>query len=82
MHIPTDKAFHFIGGWALAATLFPYFPLLAIFSVVFFAALKEWWDGKGHGNKEFLDFLVTVIGGLGAAITHDFISTALTILNT
>lgn len=68
--IPADKAFHFIGGWALTATLFPYFPAFAVFAVIAVAAWKEWDDGHGHGTKDVWDFLVTVLGGVGAILVH------------
>jgi hypothetical protein len=68
--ISVDKAFHFIAGWALVATLFPYFPLFSLAALVFFAALKEWDDAHGHGTPDIWDFLVTVIGGIGAVVVH------------
>lgn len=68
--IPVDKAFHFIAGWALVATLYPYFPLFALAALIFFAALKEWDDAHGHGNCDFRDFLATVSGGIAAVVVH------------
>lgn len=33
-------------------------------------AIKEWWDGKGHGTVELMDFVCTVIGALcGASLS-------------
>lgn len=71
--IPVDKAFHFIGGWALVATLFPYFPVLSIALLIIVAAAKEWDDGRGHGTRDFWDFLVTIAGGAGAALVHSIL---------
>lgn len=71
--IPVDKAFHFIAGWALVATLFPYFPAFSILALIVGAAWKEWDDSKGHGTPDGWDFLVTVVGGVGAAIVHGFL---------
>lgn len=71
--VPVDKAFHFLGGWALVATLFPYFPLFSIAAVIFVAAWKEWDDAHGHGTSDYWDFLVTVAGGVGAALVHGFL---------
>jgi hypothetical protein len=68
--IPVDKAFHFIAGWALVATLFPYFPLFSIAAVIAGAAWKEWDDANGHGTPDVWDFLVTVGGGAVAALAH------------
>ena len=31
-------------------------------------AIKEWWDGKGHGTVELMDFVCTVIGALCGAL--------------
>lgn len=30
-------------------------------------AIKEWWDGKGHGAVEIMDFIFTAIGALCGA---------------
>ena len=30
-------------------------------------AIKEWWDGKGHGTVELMDFFCTLIGALCGA---------------
>lgn len=68
--IPVDKAFHFIAGWALVATLFPYFPLFAIAAVIAGAAWKEWDDAHGNGIPDVWDFVVTVSGGIGAIVAH------------
>lgn len=72
--IPADKAFHFIGGWALVATLFPYLPLFSIAAVIAVAAWKEWDDANGHGTSDFWDFIVTVGGGIGAAVVHTILN--------
>lgn len=73
-NIPVDKAFHFIGGWALVATLYPYFPVFSFLAVIAVAAWKEWDDSQGHGTPDFWDFLVTVGGGVFAAIAHSFLN--------
>lgn len=62
--IPDDKAFHFIGGWALVATLYPHFPLFSLAALIAVAAWKEWDDANGHGTPDIWDFLVTVLGGV------------------
>ena len=31
-------------------------------------AIKEWWDSKGHGTVELMDFIFTVIGALCGAL--------------
>ena len=30
-------------------------------------AIKEWWDSKGHGTVEIMDFIFTAIGALCGA---------------
>jgi hypothetical protein len=71
--IPVDKAFHFIGGWAFVATLFPYFPAISIIGLIVIAAWKEWDDAHEHGTSDYWDFIVTVAGGVCAALAHGFL---------
>lgn len=65
MHIPIDKAFHFLAGWAIAAT-FQSMPLLAAALVAAAAIGKELWDKRGHGTPELADCLATLAGGVAA----------------
>jgi hypothetical protein len=69
MNIPLDKAFHFLAGWALGATLAPISIWLALGAVVVAGAAKEWWDSKGHGTPEWMDFAATVLGGVAGVTT-------------
>lgn len=71
--IPVDKFFHFIIGWAFVATLFPYFPAISIIGLIVIAAWKEWDDAHEHGTSDYWDFLVTVAGGVCAALAHGFL---------
>lgn len=64
-HIPLDKAFHFLAGWAVAAT-FQSMPLLAAALVATVAIGKEVWDKRGHGTPELADCLATLAGGVAA----------------
>lgn len=61
-----DKRKHFIGGLLISFLIGLYNPLLGLFSGVVAAALKEWWDSKGHGTVEFMDFFFSSIGALCA----------------
>ena len=63
--IPVDKAFHFLAGWAIAAT-FQSMPLLAAALVAAAAIGKEVWDKRGHGMPELADCLATLAGGAAA----------------
>jgi len=65
MNIPIDKAFHFLAGWAVAAT-FQSMPLLAAALVAAVAIGKEVWDKRGHGTPELADCLATLTGGVAA----------------
>ena len=65
MNIPLDKVFHFLAGWAVAAT-FQSIPLLAAALVAAAAIGKEVWDKRGHGTPELADCLATLAGGVAA----------------
>jgi hypothetical protein len=62
---PMDKAFHFLVGWAIAAT-FQSMPLVAAALVAVAAIGKEVWDKRGHGTPELADCLATLAGGVAA----------------
>jgi len=57
-----DKAFHFLAGWAIAAT-FQSMPLVAAALVATAAIGKEVWDKRGHGTPDAKDFAATALGG-------------------
>ena len=64
-NVPLDKAFHFLAGWAIAAT-FQSMPLVAAALVAAAAIGKELWDRKGNGTPELADCLATLAGGVAA----------------
>lgn len=64
MNIPVDKQLHFLGGWALSASLLPAGAVPALVVVTLVAAAKEWWDSTGRGTPEWADFLATALGGV------------------
>lgn len=68
-----DKRKHFVGGLLISFLIGLYNPLLGLFSGVVAAALKEWWDSKGHGTVEFMDFFFSSIGALCALPFTSFI---------
>jgi hypothetical protein len=63
MKIPLDKAFHFLAGWAIAAT-FQSVPLFAAALVAAAGIGKEIWDKRGHGTPELMDIVATLLGGI------------------
>lgn len=65
--IPVDKAFHFLAGWAIAATAWPLLVWLAWVPALLAGIGKELWDKQGHGTPEVADAAVTALGGLTAA---------------
>ncbi len=69
-----DKRKHFVGGMLISFLIGLCNPLLGLLSGVVAAALKEWWDSKGHGTAEFMDFFFSSIGALCALPVTWFIS--------
>ena len=63
IHISLDKAFHFLAGWAIAAT-FQSVPLVAATLVAAAGIGKEIWDKRGHGTPELMDVVATLMGGV------------------
>ena len=61
--LPLDKAFHFLAGWAIAAT-FQSMPLVAAALVAAAGIGKEIWDKQGHGTPELMDIVATLLGGI------------------
>lgn len=64
-----DKLGHFFWGFwyalfgVLMYVVFSWIYWIVIPSVIL-AASKEFWDSRGNGNVEFLDFLFTIIPSL------------------
>jgi len=65
--VPFDKAFHFLAGWAIAAT-FQSMPLIAAALVGTAAVGKEIWDKRGHGTPELMDIVATLLGGIAGLV--------------
>lgn len=71
MNFPIDKQAHFWWGWAIAATVTPAGMVTAIFLAAALGAAKEFWDSKGHGTPDKLDWVATAVGGIaGALVAH------------
>lgn len=62
-----DKRFHFVAGF-LISLLFGIIlaPWVGLSVGIATGAIKEWWDSKGHGTVELLDFVFTCFGALSA----------------
>lgn len=62
-----DKRNHFIVGFAISLVIGVFItPLLGLLTGSISGAIKEWWDSKGHGTVELMDFFFTVLGALCA----------------
>lgn len=64
-----DKRKHFYVGFVIALVVSVLFGALVGFVAGSLAgAIKEWWDSKGHGTVELMDFIFTMIGALCGAL--------------
>ena len=64
-----DKRKHLCVGIAIALVIGILFGALVGFIAGCLAgAVKEWWDSKGHGTVELMDFIFTVIGAMCGAL--------------
>lgn len=58
-----DKRSHFVCGFILSLLFGSVFiPVVGLAVGMCAAALKEWWDSRGHGTVEFMDFFFSAIG--------------------
>lgn len=63
-----DKRIHFACGFIISFLVGFFMPLLGIFAGCVAGAIKEWWDSKGHGAVETMDFVFTCFGAVVALI--------------
>lgn len=64
-----DKRKHFYVGFVIALVVGVLFGAWVGFVAGSLAgAIKEWWDSKGHGTVELMDFIFTMIGALCGAL--------------
>ncbi|MCM1543685.1 MAG: hypothetical protein NC110_00140 [Ruminococcus sp.] len=72
-----DKRKHFFVGAIISLLWGCLIPLLGFAFGCIAGAIKEWWDSKGHGTVELMDFVFTCIGaafGLAlSSIIHLFL---------
>ena len=62
--LPADKAGHLIAGLVVFCIFGLFSPVIGLCAAVVVGAAKEYWDSKGHGQVEFLDFAATAGGGI------------------
>jgi len=62
--LPADKASHVLYGLLIFCVFGLFSPIIGLCAAVVVGAAKEYWDSKGHGQVEFLDFAATACGGL------------------
>ena len=63
-----DKQKHFVVGFVialLAGVLFGFWGGFSAWCLI--GATKEWWDSKGHGAVEIMDFVFTLLGSIAGA---------------
>lgn len=64
-----DKRKHFYVGFVIALVVGVLFgALVGLVAGSLAGAIKEWWDSKGHGTVELMDFIFTMIGALCGAL--------------
>ena len=61
-----DKRKRLITGFIISLVIGIICPLVGVIAAMFAGAVKEWWDSKGHGTVEALDFIFTSFGVLAA----------------
>ncbi len=63
-----DKRIHFVCGFIISLLVGFFMPLLGLVAGCVAGAIKEWWDSKGHGTVETMDFVFTCFGAVVALI--------------
>lgn len=61
-----DKHKHFVIGFVISLIIGIFLPWLGLLLGCIAGAIKEWWDSKGHGTVELMDFVFTCLGSLAA----------------
>ena len=63
--MPIDKQAHFLAGTTICLSLALFVsPILGLITAIVLGAVKELWDGMGHGTKDIWDFVATALGGV------------------
>ena len=61
--LPPDKAGHLIAGLRVFCVFGLFSPIAGLCAAAVVGVAKEYWDSRGHGQVEFLDFVATAAGG-------------------
>jgi len=61
-----DKRKHFIVGFVTSLTIGVFAPWIALLFACGLGAAKEWYDSRGHGTVELMDFVFTCLGAICA----------------
>jgi Flp pilus assembly pilin Flp len=60
-----DKQAHFLAGTTICLSFALFVsPILGLITAIVLGAVKELWDGMGHGTKDIWDFVATALGGV------------------
>lgn len=70
-----DKQLHTFAGFGIALVFGLWFPWLGLGLGVIAGGVKEYWDSRGNGCVELLDFVFTIVGaGIGFALNFFIVS--------
>lgn len=75
--IPYDKQLHLLAGFVISAVIsllcirVEFTPWTGFLVAAFAGMLKEAWDRTGRGNKDFLDFWWTALGGVAPSLVAE-----------
>ena len=65
LKMPIDKQAHFLAGTTICLSFALFVsPILGLITAIVLGAVKELWDGMGHGTKDIWDFVATALGGV------------------
>ena len=63
--VSLDKQAHFLAGTTICLSFALFVsPVLGLITAIVLGAVKELWDGMGHGTKDIWDFVATALGGV------------------
>ena len=63
--VSLDKQAHFLAGTTICLSFALFVsPILGLITAIVLGAVKELWDGRGHGTKDIWDFVATALGGV------------------